>query len=473
MDAIVLNGANSGMINFAEPGSGFNFSNPPDFSAQAYIVPDQWGDNPHQTAYLSPYGIVGEDIFGADAVPDNVPIQTLTGGLTSFWYVDANGSPRAAMSLKPLLYLQWEIEAAADLFGWLELPPFPLIDPTVGDTRSTYQTKLDQLYTLALQNEIRNVYLSTVQRANSPGVSFTGETWWDATPFIFDDNGEFVGINPLFGLPWNIPFSVYSAGDSSRLMRLCNNVYNFLSYAYGTGQTINLFPPRDSFWDKLWDGVKKYFPLMVAARTAFRGLVATNVFQLADKMAEYDDPNELKKSWENFGGKWSELVDSINDGTSLNTDHLGEPASALIAAAAPIVAAFLSMLKKQFDIEETIKQVFQSAVSQECQQYLASWSNFIAEFQLQNLSADQLSQQFAIDFPGVPQDCFDFSEVVDKFTDVLPGGGTPEPSGSGPNPPPDPNTAPPNGTEEIEDPGDSTKNLLILGTVIFALKSLF
>lgn len=101
-------------------------------------------------------------------------------------------------------------------------------------------------------------------------------------------------------------------------------------------------------------------------RKAFRWLIAINIFGLAKKLKRLNDrnPAKLKRFWEKgLGGKYSELLKSVKRGynhwakrhhkqrmagvlepeiTGIGTPALAAP----LAAAAPIITAIISMLKK-------------------------------------------------------------------------------------------------------------------------------
>lgn len=114
-------------------------------------------------------------------------------------------------------------------------------------------------------------------------------------------------------------------------------------------------------------------PVLAAGRGAFRGMVALNMRGMASRMAEMiakKDDAELRKKWENMGGKYSKLVQSINRGKKKKAlfgkkkikdevlayqteyfDGIGvEPASTTAAVstavAAPFLAAIIPIIKK-------------------------------------------------------------------------------------------------------------------------------
>lgn len=94
------------------------------------------------------------------------------------------------------------------------------------------------------------------------------------------------------------------------------------------------------------DNVQKYNPIMVLARTTFRGLVAINMRGWASDMASMISAGKegaLKDKWIGplVGGNWGDLVASINMGKSAPKllKGLGEPVTAATAGAAVVTAS--------------------------------------------------------------------------------------------------------------------------------------
>lgn len=101
-------------------------------------------------------------------------------------------------------------------------------------------------------------------------------------------------------------------------------------------------------------------------RNAFLGLVAINAFNFAKNLSDNIDAGkwpDIKKTWERLGGNPDKLYGTIQDGKGkpailggTTGQTIGEPATAaaLIAAAAPIVAALLMFLDKDGKVTEVL-----------------------------------------------------------------------------------------------------------------------
>jgi hypothetical protein len=117
------------------------------------------------------------------------------------------------------------------------------------------------------------------------------------------------------------------------------------------------------------DNVQKINPVMVTARTAYRGLVALNFRGQATKMANALTTREGEEKLRNFwtsnliGGNMADLISAINAGKGkkaiLGGTGLGEPVTiaASVAAATPVLIAIEKVLDTIQSAQETIKPV--------------------------------------------------------------------------------------------------------------------
>ncbi len=150
----------------------------------------------------------------------------------------------------------------------------------------------------------------------------------------------------------------------------------FSQLKYGGVDTRNLFNERrgDSFFkevgqaiEKTVEFVKDGFLKIVGSipRNAFLGLVGLNAFAFATNLQNKINGGawpEISKKWANLGGNPDKLKNTIEDGAkkkALLGNTIGaEPAStgtaALLAAAAPIIAALIAFLDKDGKAKEVL-----------------------------------------------------------------------------------------------------------------------
>lgn len=106
--------------------------------------------------------------------------------------------------------------------------------------------------------------------------------------------------------------------------------------------------------------LNKINPVLATGRGAFLALVRLNMRGMASKMAkgqELGKIGEVRKKWEKMGGKWSRMEKAINKGKGRKAllgkgkglDGIGDggiSAGVAGAAAAPVLAAIIPLLKK-------------------------------------------------------------------------------------------------------------------------------
>jgi hypothetical protein len=120
------------------------------------------------------------------------------------------------------------------------------------------------------------------------------------------------------------------------------------------------------------NNVQKINPVMVTARTAYRGLVALNFRGQATKMANAlttrDGEEKLRNFWTSnlIGGNMADLISAINAGKGkkaiLGGTGLGEPVTIAtsVAAATPVLIAIEKVLDSIKTAQDTIKPVTDS-----------------------------------------------------------------------------------------------------------------
>lgn len=117
------------------------------------------------------------------------------------------------------------------------------------------------------------------------------------------------------------------------------------------------------FFKKAFKGLKKFG--LALPRRAFRTLVAVNAGGLASKLARglRKNPNAIFKKWKQLGGSEYALKKSISKGArrkrigAIDPDSIGAAAGlpAILAAAAPIIAAIVPLLKS-LGVDKEAKQ---------------------------------------------------------------------------------------------------------------------
>lgn len=127
-----------------------------------------------------------------------------------------------------------------------------------------------------------------------------------------------------------------------------------------TGGISGIGRKKGGFFDKLKKGAKKI--ALAPSRNAFLTAVSINIFGLASRIKKANQ-QKIKKFWESFGGNYDKLKNTVEKGAkkkailakkgvngvdeiqTINGEAIS--ASAIIAAAAPIVAAILKLLTKE------------------------------------------------------------------------------------------------------------------------------
>lgn len=430
MDAVVINGVSDRGIgySFSPPSGGFNFNNLPSFNEPFFDFPDSIPANAKE-AYL---GIVcyGGGVPGFDhneLEPGKLLKLVSTPNLHGQTVPGTNGAVIYACDYA-YQFCKAEWEAIRSVFT--SLPPWPTeIFTTKQGWQGWINTHVrDGIY---LKSNELFTYLKDFSVGTGSGGMVLSQNGVDG--FL---KGTLCAFNPE--LPWcdslppgwfmpsNFIDKTWSWGDMMRIQMAGRNIYNTLSATYGTGEYWPAYDP-DSFWDKIWRGVKRFNPAFMVMRGAFQALTELNVFGLAVRMNA--DQSKSKRIWVNgFGGKWSNLKSSINSGKNksrilgakcgcgvgCSNCGIGDPVTggtvaAIIAAATPIVIAIVSAIGDD-DTTDAVTNYLNSAtaiVSEHCQEYLAAWATFSVQFGFQGLTPAQIGEQFKVSFPNVPDNCVD------------------------------------------------------------------
>jgi len=401
---MTMNGVRLAGIDFVDPNSGFfDFAQPPDFSSAGFSFPDSLPQNQFANNNVNYYGAPGYE-----PIADKYDIIEISDEL-----------------IQVFDFLWTEADILEQGFG-LAYGSLPRLMPFVYNPVQN-QAILDGRYSPVYQSALKALFEKVKQHyeIGTGGVIADDSTqeWFgtiqDLISAAASGDDDDVADAMLQNLQQTIdfPFTTYSTSDLMRLLWFMSNYYNIFSRVFGTGKTFQLYPERDSFWDKLWSGVKKFFPLMVLSRNAFLGLVAVNFADLANKMSAYPDPLALKKTWQDFGGDWNALKNAINNNSDGENITLGDggATAALIASATPILLAILKIVGVDDDDVDDIQTLVNGAAATECLQYTEVFASFIQSYSLQDLSMDAINNQFSISFPDVPVECV---KILNSFTDL-------------------------------------------------------
>jgi hypothetical protein len=413
MDALTINGPKGitgpGMFNFSDPPSGLNFVDPPSFDSEFWSFPD--------VVPANEFAKMTVNFMGTTLRPANLLQQFFL----SDNYEHGHQGAISYVTSEVYNFVVKEAELLTNAFNlpvnlWEGIPYPQYMSP------AEYQQELDAFFNEDWVNEAYTAFYSVWDKINQSegGIIFDDDiSWLDLTPFTFVD-GELV-INPYF--IFDLPFQIYGPGDANRFWLFFNNSHDMLSQAYGTNQSLGMFPYRpsklDQFFSNLWSGIKKFFPGLIIARNAFLGLVALNVFDIANKMVEHGNTAQLKRTWEGFGGSWNALKNTINDGAT--SGSIGEPgtAAALITAATPILLAFMKLLDIGGNSIDEVFNAIASVTGEECNDYVTSMTEFVTSFNLTELASADLNQIFDTEFPDIPEECIE--PVTDLLNEILPG----------------------------------------------------
>lgn len=136
---------------------------------------------------------------------------------------------------------------------------------------------------------------------------------------------------------------------------------------------------RKRFGQKLKKGLRGVMKIAAApARNAFLGLVYLNVHNFAKKLAvAYEkSPTKVQRFWESTGGQIQRLLTAINKGKTKrrilgfeeNPQIIGVAPATLLAAAAPIIAKLVNLLKSIGIEPGDIIDVAKNAINAKAQQ---------------------------------------------------------------------------------------------------------
>lgn len=456
MDAITMNGSNEGLgnpvFNYLNVPQ-WSYFNTPDFLNASFGAPNVIPENNLELVGLSSFGI--SSIFKGEFSDSYTMIDSLSGEIGEI--IELPNVTWINVDMSVFDYVKKEADLISEYFGLPE-NAFPVSSPH-GLNRIGFQDLLDVVWANAAAVFLPQLYTDVVGSYQTSFPNPTFVPFWNDPNFVeFDQFGWPVFTPPP--PPFVLPYQVYGRGDVFRYRRFLSNCHNFLSFAYGTQQVVNVFDPRDSFFDRLWANVKKFFPLMIVSRNAFRGLVALNVFSLADRIAD-GDRAKIKATWEGFGGTFSSLEAAVVLGANRGIGDGGATAL-LITSATPIILTIISILGDEDDYQNAsqIATLLNSAVDAECRQYVAIMANFIISYNLEDLTTEQLSSEFAAAFPQIPSDCVDgiliaYEEGASFVDDLL--------DNDSPGTPVNP-ALPPGVPQETD-----SNNILILGAGIIAI----
>lgn len=408
MDAIVLNGPKKGlsgqMFNFADPPSGLNFADPPSFDSPFWSFPNVLPENEYASMLVNFMGTILRAPADGEMQPTVLEGEQYEQGSPG-WL-----SNSVYVRYEPFLFVEREAQILTAEFSlptnlWEGVPaPFNL-------TREEYQAELDQFFSdewVALAYTYFNSVWGNFDLSVGALIADEDSTVWDWLPFDFDEDGNIV-IDPEF--LFDLPFSTYGPADGRRFWGFFNTGYKILSNAYGTSQSLGMFPdrpgPLEQFFSDLWSGIKKFFPGLILARTSFLQIVRLNIFQIADKIVESNNENAVKQTWEGFGGSWNALKNAVNDGSNVGT--IGEPATAaaLITAATPIILSIMKLLDMPTEDTSEVLDLINSVTGEECADYVDTITEFVASYGLDNFEGNALDEIFDVEFPDVPDECID------------------------------------------------------------------
>lgn len=445
MDAMTINGAKSSGIkgagdqrffDWAQPGDGFNFSatsgaprNNPFWDA-----PNRIPENPYSNANVSSFGV--SQFLKSTVPPNAITFETSDISLHNTVHPDPqyngvvyfvwDGVRKYLKREKELLEQFFNVELPTPIYSGDNIRPLQLMQLL----RLAYNNEtITELYTIwnALKLDRGSggaqVDVDLIQQQLEGFINY----------FSGDGDPEEIISNSL-QLAIETPFDYYGPRDAWRLFNFLTQSHNLQTLAYGDGSQITMFPPRDSFWDKLWVGIKKWFPGLIIARNAFLGLVGLNVFNLAGRIDSTgtNKRQDISDAWKNLGGNTSSLNGAVNSGKNKNPIMGDAGATAtLIAAATPIVVAIIKMLGDE-DIDNIVDAVT-TAADANCQEYAVAMTDFVASFHLEGTDAGSLIDQFEFQFPDIPDECIESLETIyETFTgDPLTPDGDQDSSGGG------------------------------------------
>jgi hypothetical protein len=411
MKAIALNGPAQNVFayNFAAMGTG------PQFTRPAYI----------------------DGIWSVPNLMDENPKPTIPAADLAF---SAPESQSEIMTLQNTSLITWDFWQA-EVF--LVRSKFSLmlmgVNAPIGLTRFQYQGFLDQVFKPAMI-----IYLQAYSQiaSNTGGVvpSAITTTAQNLTEGLLSFLQTGQGSGGAFN-PESFTALIYGPRDSYRFFQLINTGYNQLSAAYGTGQVWRPFPVHIvGFWQKVWSGIKKFFPLFIVARNACLAVCAINGVGLATKLSGREG-NALKRTWEGVGGNYSALLSAITSGKNkppilgaaidnCNCGGIGEPATlaATIAAAAPIIVMLLQIVSENNDGNEQgddlltgLMEMFGPVLAANCKDYLDSLQGVYDQFMDENTpeNAAVIAAGFNVELPGPNQiNCNDLVNTLSQLAGV-------------------------------------------------------
>jgi len=494
MNTSVVNGASDPKsMQFAQPSGGFQFAAPqsvPNYSSN-WEFPPTIPPNPYPSVAPSNLGFLAPSdkkavttvnncdpsyldwlIFEFDAVADYLGAGVQI-GLIDAWYNPFRSNQYLAPIYLPHL-LSASIQGNRDERGYTMNQIFnqdPYWDVSTGNmwfARKTWRNMVEKCAAMLAAGN--NQFEPAVNSENfSNPLAFL-----PFNPFTNVPNPDwFSNVQGIFDVS-----KVTSRADYYRVYAFVSTCYNNYNSAYGDMRKLNPFAggynSGPNFWQRLWSGIKRVFPLMVVGRNACLGLIELNFTGAASKMHPKLGDN-LKRSWEGFGGNYSSLVSSINQGKN-KPPILGDPASiaVLIAAGTPIILALLAAIKEGGDATEILANAATSAIGSQCVVYQQQVQNLVDSF-VQDNTPEEVATVLAalgLNVPGI-EACGAVNDYVDDLLGSLGVEGKPPPI-SGPPPQNNNGTLPEapqnNGASpNVPSPNNSTSVLLLGGLAIFAL----